>query len=82
MLPAEGRRHLFKKETKKSDQFQGVSLVAKHLSSSSTEPCPSLVQPGMRGEMESTERGRAARKEGKWEGCVDAEIMVVILKPF
>lgn len=32
--------------------------------------------------MESTKQGWAARKEGKWEGCVDAEIMVVILKPF
>lgn len=34
MLPAGGRRYFFKKETKKSDQAQGVSVVAKYLSSS------------------------------------------------
>lgn len=65
MLPAGGRRYFFKKETKKkSDQAQGVSVVAKYLSSSA-------ARDAREGRWKKLDEAGLPEGKGKWEGvCV------------
>lgn len=63
VLPAGGRRYFFKKETKKSDQAQGVSVVAKYLSSSA-------ARDAQEGRWRKLDEARLPEGKSKWEECV------------
>lgn len=76
MSPAGGRRYFFKKETKKPDRAQGVSLVAKYCL---------VVRPGMHERGDGGSWMRPGLQKGKASGrgvCMEAGIVVVILKTF